>query len=67
MTKATDEREKKLIKKYGSKEALKAKRQEWQAKSRENYKGTGGFASLSKEQLQEISRKANAKRWGNSN
>lgn len=67
MTAATDKREETLIKKYGSKEALQAKRREWQAKSRKNYKGTGGFASLSKEELQEISKKANQARWGNSN
>lgn len=56
-------REEKLIAKYGSAEALKAKRREWQAKSRINYKGTGGFAA-NPEFAKQMSRKALEKRWG---
>lgn len=54
-----------LIKKYGSEEAVSEYYRELQKKSRENYKGTGGFASLAKtdpEKLSEISRKAANKR-----
>jgi len=65
MTDATDKREKAMIAKYGSKEALAAKRREWQKKSRLKYKGTGGFAALSPERRKEISRKAHEARWGN--
>lgn len=34
-----------------------------QAKSRENYSGDGGFRSMSKERLSEVSREAAKKRW----
>lgn len=54
-----------LIDKYGSPEKVSEYYRELQKKSRENYKGTGGFASLAKtdpEKLSEISRKAANKR-----
>ena len=40
-----EKREESMVKKYGSPEAVKAKRREWQAKSRINAK-PGGFAVL---------------------
>lgn len=49
-------REAVLILKYGSKEALKEKRREWQLKSRLKYKGTGGLKAVSEEKRKEISR-----------
>ena len=63
MTKSTDKREQVLIEKYGSEEALKAKRQEWQAKSREKYSGNGGFRALEKSKLIEIAKLGAKKRW----
>lgn len=54
-----------LLKKYGSEEAVSEYYRNLQKLSRENYKGTGGFASLKKtdpEKLSEISRKAAIKR-----
>lgn len=51
-----------LLKKFGSEEALKEHYREMQRKSREKYKGTGGFAYLKKhnpEKLKEISDKGN--------
>lgn len=50
-----------MIKKYGSEEAVKEEYRRRQAKSRETYKGTGGFAYLKKhdpEKLSKISQKA---------
>lgn len=49
-----------MIKKYGSEEAVKEEYRRRQVKSRETYKGTGGFAYLAKhdpEQLSKISKK----------
>lgn len=54
-----------LLKKYGSEEAVSEYYRELQKKSRENYKGTGGFAAMKKSdpaKLKEISRKAAQKR-----
>lgn len=68
MTESTDKREETLVKKYGSPEALAEKRKEWQAKSRKNYKGTGGFAKLKTDdpkKLKQLSKDAANKRWGN--
>ena len=51
-----------LIAKYGSEEALREHYREMQRKSREKYKGTGGFAYLAKnnpDKLKEISVKGN--------
>lgn len=57
-----------LIKIYGSAEAVSEHYRELQKKSRKNYKGTGGFASLKKtdpERLRQLSKDANKKRHGN--
>lgn len=56
-------RERIMEEKYGGKEALKAKRKEWQAKSRKNYKGTGGFASMDKQKSREIQSLGGRTRW----
>lgn len=59
----TNRREEALIRKYGSVENLKAKRQEWQAKSRIKYSGNGGMRALSPERRKEISKLGHAARW----
>lgn len=49
-----------MIKKYGSEEAVKEEYRRRQAKSRETYKGTGGFAYLAQndpEKLSQLSKK----------
>ena len=54
-----------LLKKYGSEEAVSEYYRELQKKSRENYKGTGGFAALKKsdpKRLKQISQDAARKR-----
>ena len=54
-----------LIAKFGSEEKLKEHYREMQRKSREKYKGTGGFAYLKKhapDKLKEISVKGNEAR-----
>jgi general stress protein YciG len=56
-----------MIKKFGSEEAVKQEMRRRQEASRKTYKGTGGFASLTKEERQEISKKGNATRWKSSN
>jgi hypothetical protein len=38
-----------MIEKYGSEQAVKDEMRRRQLKSRENYKGTGGFAHMSKQ------------------
>ena len=51
-----------LIAKYGSEEAVREHYREMQRKSREKYRGTGGFAYLKKHdlaKLKEISAKGN--------
>lgn len=54
-----------MLAKYGSAEEVKKKRQEWQAKSRQNPNTKqGGFKKLTPEQRHEISLKGHAKRWG---
>lgn len=53
-----------MIKKHGSEEAVKEFMRKAQKKSRENYKGTGGFAA-NPELAKEMSAKALEKRWGN--
>lgn len=61
-------REETLIKKYGSAEKLAAKRREWQAKSRKNYDGSGGFRALKArdpQAMSELARKAANIRHGN--
>lgn len=57
-----------LIAKFGSEEALKEHYREMQRKSREKYKGTGGFAHLKKHNpklFKEITSKGGAKRGKN--
>ena len=65
MTDSTDKRELALIQKYGSKEALLAKRREWQKKSRKNLDPTKHGFGLMKlknpDKLKEISREARKK------
>ena len=63
-----EKREATLIAKYGSAEALAEKRREWQAKSRKNYSGSGGFRALKAQDPQamiELARKAANIRHGN--
>ena len=65
-----EKREATLIAKYGSAEKLAEKRREWQAKSRKNYSGNGGFRALKKKDPQamsELARKAANIRHGNQN
>lgn len=57
-----NKRKQTLIEKYGSEEAVREHYREMQRKSRETYKGNGGFAYLKKhnpEKLKEISDKGN--------
>lgn len=56
-------REATLIAKYGGIEALAAKRREWQAKSRETYKGTGGAAAWDEEKRKEFASSGGKARW----
>ena len=65
-----EKREATLIAKYGSAEAVAAKRREWQAKSRKNYSGNGGFRALKDKDPQamsDLARKAANIRHGNQN
>lgn len=52
-----------MIAKYGSEEALRAKRQEWQKKSRINYDDSKRQATLGAEKRSEVARKAAQARW----
>lgn len=56
-------RELSMIAKYGSEEALRAKRQEWQKKSRINYDDSKRQATLGAEKRSEVARKAAQARW----
>lgn len=56
MTERSEKLRKTMIAKYGSEEAWKEKLREAQAKSRINYKGTGGFKALSPERRREVAR-----------
>lgn len=56
-----------LLKKYGSEEAVSQHYRDMQVKSRENYKGTGGFKGMNPDKVKEISKlgveaRANAKK-----
>jgi hypothetical protein len=66
VTQSTNKREETLIAKYGSKEALAAKRREWQLKSRANPNTKkGGFRWLKENdpaKLKELSREGVKKR-----
>ena len=46
----------KMLIKYGSEEAVREEMRQRQIKSREKYKGTGGFRALPKEKVIEISK-----------
>lgn len=46
-----------MVAKHGSEEAVRAVMREYAAKSKRNQGGKGGFASLDKEALREVSRK----------
>lgn len=52
-----------MLAKHGSQEAISQIARENQKKSRQTYKGTGGFAALSPEARKEQARKAALKRW----
>jgi len=54
----------KMIAVHGSEDAVREFMRNAQKKSRENYKGTGGFASNSK-LAKEAGKKGAEKRWGN--
>jgi len=63
-----EKREANMIAKYGSVEALAEKRREWQAKSRANYSGNGGFRALKArdpQAMSDLARKAANIRHGN--
>jgi len=63
-----EKREANMIAKYGSAEALAEKRREWQAKSRANYSGDGGFRALKTrdpQAMSDLARKAANIRHGN--
>lgn len=53
-----------MIKKHGSEEAVREFMKEAQRKSREKYKGTGGFAA-NKKLASEAGKLGAEKRWGN--
>lgn len=53
-----------MVKKHGSEEAVKEFMKEAQRKSREKYKGTGGFAA-NKKLASEAGKLGAEKRWGN--
>ena len=57
-----EKREQSMIEKYGSIEAVKAKRQEWYLKSRKNAKGGGRFAKDSS-YASKMGKKGLDKRW----
>lgn len=52
-----------MIAKYGSEEAVMEEMAKRQKKSRENYSGNGGFRSMDKDRLKEISKKGLTSRW----
>lgn len=54
-----------LIEKHGSEEAVREFFRAAQKKSRENYKGTGGFKGMSEEKAREIRSLGGQNRWKN--
>lgn len=58
--------EENAVKKYGSIEKAKEEMRKFATLSKRNQGGTGGFASMDKDKLREVSIQAAKKRWNKS-
>ena len=56
-----------MLKEFGTEEAVAEEMRKRQKKSRENYSGNGGFRSMDKDKLKEISKKGLTSRWKKDN